>query len=200
MKQAANRYNKAYFDTWYRNPKKRVSTPALVAKKAQLAVAVSEYYLGRHVRSALDVGCGEGPWQQALKKLRPLIRYTGVDPSPYVIQRFGKRKNLISGSFGELPKLARSYDLIICSDCLYYVPDEELIIGLEILAHHLAGVAFLEAYPSGEEVEGDTSTIYQRTAAQYRKLFKQAGFVSCGSHCYVGPALRDLVTELEKGS
>lgn len=195
----ANHYNKAYFDTWYRHPKKRVSTPALVAKKAQLAVAVSEYYLGRQIRNALDVGCGEGPWRQALKKIRPRLHYTGVDPSPYVLQKFGRRRNVIFGSFGDLPKLARAYDLIICSDCLYYVPDEELIIGLDILARHLTGVAFLEAYPSEEEVEGDTSLIYPRTAAQYRTLFKKSGFLSCGTHCYVGPALKDLVTELEKG-
>jgi SAM-dependent methyltransferase len=195
----ANPYNKAYFDTWYRNPDKRVSTPALLAKKVRLAVAVSEYYLGRRIRNVLDVGCGEGQWRQALKKIRPRLHYTGVDPSPYVLQKFGKRRNVISGSFGHLPKLARAYDLIICSDCLYYVPDEELIIGLDILARHLAGVAFLEAYPSEEEVEGDTAMIHPRSAAHYRRLFKKSGFLSCGSHCYVGPALRDLVTELEKG-
>ncbi|MEX1117852.1 MAG: class I SAM-dependent methyltransferase, partial [Terrimicrobiaceae bacterium] len=137
MKISANRYNKAYFDTWYRNPKKRIITPSLIAKKAHLVVAVAEYYLGRQVRTALDVGCGEGAWLPALRKLRPRLRYTGVDPSAYVIQRFGKTRNLIPGSFGDLPKLARSYDLIICSDCLYYVPDEELVVGLEILAHHL---------------------------------------------------------------
>ncbi len=69
----------------------------------------------------------------ALKKLRPDIRYTGIDPSPYAVRRFGKWRNILWGSFGELPRLATSYDLIICSDTLYCVPDDELIIGLEIL-------------------------------------------------------------------
>ena len=98
--------------------------------KARLALAVAEYYLDKPVRSALDVGCGEGQWRPALKRLRPGIRYTGIDPSPYAVDRFGRRRHIFASSLGELPRLAVSYDLIVCSDSLYYVPDDELIIGL----------------------------------------------------------------------
>jgi SAM-dependent methyltransferase len=189
-------YDKAYFDKWYRNPLHRVSTPAAVARKARLVVAVAEYYLGRQVRSALDVGCGEGQWQPVLKRLG--IRYTGIDPSPYAIRRFGRRRHLVPGSFGNLPRLASSYDLIICSDALYYVPDDELVIGLEILAQRLSGIAFLEAYPTEALLDGDTSGMVPRTTAFYRRVFRHAGLVSCGSHCYVGPALHDRVTALER--
>ena len=193
-------YGKAYFDKWYRDPCHRVSTPHTLARKAMLAVAVAEYYLDRPVRTALDVGCGEGQWRLALKKLRPDIRYTGIDPSPYAVRRFGKRRSLLLGSFGELPRLAASYDLIICSDALYYVPDDELIIGLEILVQHLAGVAFLEAYPAETKLDGDTAGMFPRSAAFYRKVLRHAGLISCGSHCYVGPALHERVTELERGA
>lgn len=198
MRPARGRaYDKAYFDKWYRNPLHRVSTPASVARKARLVVAVAEYYLGRRVRTALDVGCGEGQWQPALKRLG--IRYTGIDPSPYAIRRFGSRRRLVLGSFGNLPRLASSYDLLICCDALYYVPDDELIIGLEILAQRLAGIAFLEAYPADVRLDGDTSGMVPQTAAFYRRVFRNAGLVSCGSHCYAGPALQDRVTELERG-
>jgi len=193
-------YGKAYFDKWYRDPRHRVSTPYTLARKAMLAVAVAEYYLDRPVRTALDVGCGEGQWRPALKKLRPDIRYAGIDPSPYAVRRFGKRRNIFLGSFGELPRLAASYDLIICSDALYYVPDDELIIGLEILVQHLAGVAFLEAYPAETKLDGDTDGMFPRSAAFYRKVLRHAGLISCGSHCYVGPALHERVTELERGA
>ena len=108
-------YGKAYFDKWYRDPRHRVSTPHTLARKAMLAVAVAEYYLDRPVRTALDVGCGEGQWRLALKKLRPDIRYTGIDPSPYAVRRFGKRRSILLGSFGELPRMSASYDLIICN-------------------------------------------------------------------------------------
>ena len=192
-------YDKAYFDKWYRNPAHRVITPAKTARKAALAVAAAEYYLERTVRTVLDVGCGEGQWQPVLKKLRPRIRYTGIDPSPYAIRRFGKRRHLVCGSFGNLPDLAPSYDLIICSDSLYYIPDDELIMGLHILVSRLAGVAFLEAYPHEAGLRGDTGGMHPRSAAFYREIFRNAGLRSCGSHCYVGPDLHGCITELERG-
>ena len=195
----SSRFNKAYFEKWYRNPRHRVVTPALVARKAQLAVAVAEYYLGRRLRNALDIGCGEGQWQPVLNKMRPGISYTGIDPSSYALKRFGRRRNLIYGSFGNLPVLAPGYDLIIASDSLYYVPEDELKFGLKVLASRLAGVAFLEAYASDEGLTGDTAGMFPRSAATYRRLFRRAGLRSCGSHCYVGPMLAERVTEMERG-
>ena len=193
-------YDRGYFDKWYRHPKHRVSTVAKTTRKALVALAVAEYYLERPVRTVLDVGCGEGQWQPVLKKLRPRLRYTGVDPSPYAVGRFGKRRNILMGSFGNLPELGDCYDLIVCSDSLYYIPDDELIMGLHILAPRLAGIAFLEAYPHEAGLTGDTSGMHPRSAAFYRKIFRNADLRPCGSHCYVGPALRDSVTELEFGN
>ena len=193
-------YDRAYFDKWYRHPGHRVITASKTARKANLALAVAEYYLERPVRTVLDVGCGEGQWQPVLKKLRPRLRYTGIDPSPYAVRRFGKRRNILRGSFGNLPDLADSYDLIICSDSLYYIPDDELIMGLHILAPRLAGVAFLEAYPQEADLRGDTSGMHPRTTAFYRKIFRAAGLRPCGSHCYVGPPLHGSVTALEYGA
>ena len=190
-------YDEAYFEKWYRDRPHRVSTPASAARKARLAVAVAEYYLDRRVRTALDIGCGEGQWQPVLARMG--IHYTGVDPSPYAIRRFGKRRNLLEGSLGHLPPLAKSYDLIICSDALYYVPDDELIMGLHVLSAKLAGIAFLEAYPEGTPLDGDTAGMIPRPASFYRRAFRSAGLVSCGSHCYAGPALSGRVTELERG-
>jgi len=190
-------YDRAYFDKWYRNPAHRVSTPAKTSRKALLALAVAEYFLERRVRTVLDVGCGEGQWQPVLKKLRPRLEYTGVDPSPYAIGRFGRRRHILRGSLGNLPDLGDSYDLIVCSDSLYYVPDDELLIGLEILAPRLAGIAFLEAYPHDAGLRGDTSGMHPRSAAFYRKVFRRAGLRPCGAHCYAGPSLRGSLTELE---
>lgn len=193
----AGAYDQAYFDKWYRHPAHRVSTMAKTSRKALLAMAVAEYYLERQVRTVLDVGCGEGQWQPVLKKLRPRLRYTGIDPSPYAVKRFGKRRHLVHGSFGNPPDLEDSYDLIICSDSLYYIPDDELIMGLHILAPRLAGIAFLEAYPQEAGLRGDTSGMHPRSAAFYRRVFRDAGLRACGSHCYAGPRLRDFVTPLE---
>ena len=194
-----SRFNSAYFDKWYRNPRHRVITPSIIARKARLALAMAEYYLGRPVRNALDVGCGEGQWLPALKKLRPGISYTGIDPSPYVIKRYGKRRNLMFGSFGDLPPLATAYDLLISSDSLYYVHEDELLSGLQNLLPRLTGVAFLEAYASDVPHAGDIAGMFPRSNAVYRRIFQRVGLRSCGSHCYVGPSLYDQVTEMERG-
>lgn len=196
-----DRYDKAYFDKWYRDPAHRVSTPAMTRRKAALAVAMAEYYLQRPVRTVLDVGCGEGQWQPVLARLRPGIRYTGVDPSAYAVKRHGARRNLLCGSFGGLDALplAPAYDLIVCSNVLYYVPADELALGVHAIAERLGGIAFLEAYSSDEGLTGDTSAMETRDADFYRRLFRDAGLVSCGSHCYVGEALAGCVTTLERG-
>ncbi len=90
-------------------------------------------------------------------------------------------------------------DLIICSDALYYVPRRELTLGLGVLASHLGGVAFFEAYATGEALKGDIRQLERRSPEFYRRLFRNHGLVSCGSHCYVGKALAGQVTVLERG-
>jgi SAM-dependent methyltransferase len=193
------RYDKAYFDKWYRHPRHRVCTPAGTRRKAALVLAMADYYLERPARTVLDVGCGEGQWQPVLSALRPGIRYTGIDPSEYAIKRYGSRRGLILGSFGDLPPLADSYDIIICSNALYYVATADLNRGLAQLVPLLTGVAFLEAYASTDALRGDIRTMAARDTNFYRRLFRRHGLRSCGSHCYVGPDLHDQVMDLERG-
>ena len=199
---APRRYDQRYFDKWYRDPAHRVSTRTTTTRKAALAVAVAEYYLERPVRTVLDVGSGEGQWQPVLTRLRPGLRYTGVDASEYAVSRYGKRRNLRLGAFGELAALdlASAYDLVICSDLLYYLPQEELVHGFGTLVSYIGGVAFLEAYPSTIALTGDTRKLEKRDTAFYRRLFRRHGLVSCGSHCYVGRPLAGCVTDLERGA
>lgn len=196
------RYDAAYFDRWYRDPAHRVSTPESAERKARLAMAVAEYYLERPVRTVLDVGCGEGQWAPVLQKLRPGVQYRGVDASAYAVQKWGKRRNLLLGTFGELPALldATRYDLVICSDMLYYVATKELHAGLAAIAERLDGVAFLEAYTPDDAIEGDTRTWVPRDTSAWKRLFRSHGLLACGPHCYVGEALAPMVMTFERGA
>jgi SAM-dependent methyltransferase len=202
LQSAGERYDRAYFDRWYRDPKTRVKSVAAIRRKASLAVSVAEYYLERSVRTVLDVGCGEGNWFPALKSLRPGIRYTGVDASSYAVARFGKKRNIRLGSFATLEEigLAEDYDLIVCSDTLFYLPLEELKAGLSSLAYRAAGAAFLELYTEEDSVIGDFPKEGLQSAAYYRRLLKNQGFLSVGSHCYLGPELHGSAMQLEAGS
>jgi SAM-dependent methyltransferase len=195
------RYGKAYFDRWYRDPKTRVKSKAAIARKAIMALSIAEYYLERPVRTVLDVGCGEGNWFPALKSLRPGIRYSGVDSSSYAVSRFGKRRNICSGTFGTLENLNLydHYDLVICSDALFYLTLSELKNGLKAVAKRTGGVAFLELYTRKDSLIGDFPQAGLKNVSFYRKLLKNLGFVSVGSHCYLGPSVSDRAMEMEKG-
>jgi SAM-dependent methyltransferase len=198
-KSDAARYDRAYFDRWYRDPKTRVKSGSSIRRKAALALSVAEYYLERPVRSVLDAGCGEGNWLPALRSLRPKIRYTGVDASRYAVGRFGKKRNIRLGTFAALEGigLSDSYDLIVCSDTLFYLPLEELKIGLQSLAHRAAGIAFLELYTEEDSLIGDFPKEGLQTAAFYRRLLKSRGFLSVGSHCYLGPDMAERAMQME---
>lgn len=195
-------YDRRYFDRWYRDPRVRVATAAAVARKVHLVVSVAEALLQRRVRSVLDVGCGEGSWRAPLKKLRPGIRYVGVDSSEYVIARFGKRRGIRSGAFGTLGEIERSlrgpFDVIVCCDVLQYVPADQLRAGLKSVVTMLGGLAYLEAYTSGDSIEGDRRAWHHRTAAEYRRGFGRAGLTSVGMHCWVGGEVAGVAAELEK--
>jgi hypothetical protein len=68
---------------------------------------------------------------------------------------------------------------------------------VERIRQVMGGVAFLEAYTSGDEMEGDLSGWHSRSKAQYRRLFERAGLVGCGLHCYLPPQLAERAVELE---
>ncbi|GAC1690571.1 MAG: class I SAM-dependent methyltransferase [Gemmatimonadaceae bacterium] len=194
-------YGRSYFDRWYRAPRSRVATPADIARKAALAVSTAEYYLGRRIRNVLDVGCGEGNWQPVLARLRPAARYLGIDPSAYAVQRFGRRRNIRLGRFHELDTLGlrASYDLIVCSGMLNYLPLDELSAGLRIVRALLGGAAFLELYTRRDGVEGDMRGWRRETASVYLRLMREQGLIACGSHCYVTEEMGENVAEMERG-
>lgn len=163
-------------------------------------VGIAEALLQRPVRSALDIGCGEGSWRQALRAARPGIRYVGVDSSAYVVSRFGKSRGIRYGTFGSLKaaELPGPFDIIVCCDVLQYIPTRELSRGLEALVGLLDGVAFLEAYTTADQVVGDRRAWFNRSASTYRRAFARAGLTGVGMHCWVGDTLRDATAALER--
>ena len=201
MPAAAGRksYDEAYFEKWYRDPRTRVHTPDSVRRKVRMVVGVAEYFLGRKLRSVLDVGAGEGAWHREIRRIRPDVRYLGIDPSEWVVARHGRRRNIRLGSFEELPslRLGRGHDLIVCADVLQYVPDAALKRGVRHLASILKGVAYLEAYTSGDDMVGDLEGWHPRTKARYRAVFAGAGLVGCGLHCYLNRETATKAVELE---
>ncbi|NNG17748.1 MAG: class I SAM-dependent methyltransferase [Gemmatimonadales bacterium] len=181
------RYDRAYFDKWYRNPRYRITSGADLRRKVQLVVSLTEFVLARPIRTVLDVGCGEGAWQPVLARLRPRVAYTGVDRSPYVVRRYGRRRNIRLGSFERLETCGfdEPFDLVVCSDVMHYLSGRQLVQGLDTLVALVGGVAFLEAYTGADDIEGDHQGFRRRSASAYRRIFRDAGLVPCGMQCYV---------------
>ena len=193
-------YDRAYFDKWYRDPRHAVGSPGELRRKVAMAVAQAEYYLGRPVRNALDIGCGEASWRAPLRKLRPGLDYRGLDASEYVVARYGRSRNVGLARFGELEHLRfdARFDLIVCTDVLHYLKPIEIRAGLRGIGEMLEGVAFLEAFTSADDVAGDHQGFVSRAPSWYLREFSRVGLLACGSHCYLGPRLNQRVAALER--
>lgn len=190
-------YDRHYFDRWYRE--RRIARPSALRRKVALAVATAEYHLERPLRSVLDVGCGEGAWRAPLLRLRPTLHYLGLDTSRYAVERFGRKRNLRPGAFGDLAeqRFDARFDLLVCADVLHYLDDDEIRRGLSGLADLCHGVAFIEVYCAEDDVEGDLHGFHPRPAGWYRNAFADAGLVACGNHAYLMPACAERATALE---
>ncbi|MDQ6738557.1 MAG: class I SAM-dependent methyltransferase [Gemmatimonadota bacterium] len=199
-KPSRKRFDSGYFDKWYRHPKHRVGTQADLARLVRFALAATEYVLAHPVRSVLDVGAGEGRWFPVLQKMRPRIRYQGVDPSDYAVRRFGERRNIVRGTLDDLPGLFpdAKFDLVVCCSVINYMPSDEVVRAMRNIAARTAGVAYLEIFTTDDHVEGDTEGWHSETRTLYRRMIREAGLIPCGLHCYVPGTNSDALVELER--
>jgi len=193
------RYDRAYFDSWYRGDDPPVGTTADLERAVGLAVAAAESVLARPLASVLDVGCGEGRWQPVLYALRPEASYLGVDPSEYAVVRFGESRNLRRGRFGELRYhvFDEPIDLVVCSDVLHYLPDEEIFEGLGALAERTGGVAVIDVFTEEDDPEGDRVDLHLRPASWYRAAFTESGLVAIGLQMYVTEETAETLEALD---
>lgn len=193
------RYDRGYFDRWYRGPDPPVGTEADLERAVALAVAATESILARPLRSVLDVGCGEGRWQPVLHELRPDTSYLGIDPSDYAVERFGESRNLRRGRFGELAYhvFDEPFDLVVCSDVLHYLDSEEIHAGVEPLAERTGGVAVIDIFTEEDDPEGDRVDFHLRRAAWYRQVLWDAGLVPIGLQMYVPVEVAQVLEALD---
>ncbi len=193
-------YDASYFARWYHDPATRVAERVLVRRKAALALAASEHLLERPVRNVLDVGCGEAPWRAALLRLRPRLRYAGVEPSAWAATRAAAR-GVVRGGLADLDRLPLRgpFDLVVCSDVLHYVGDADLAHGLASMARLARGLLWIEAFTREDEFVGDLDGFRPRSARTYRAACRRAGLVPLGLFLHASPALAPRVAALERG-
>jgi hypothetical protein len=127
--------------------------------------------------------------------------YQGVDRSEYVVRRFGRRRDIRLGTIGTLGRLRlrRCFDLVVCSDVLQYLTTPELRRGLAALRRLAGGVLWLDAYTAEDRFVGDREGWQRRSERAWRRLFTEAGLVSCGLNCWVPRRLERRLAALERG-
>lgn len=197
MASNSKRYDREYFDKWYRGG--GALAGADFDRQVALAVALAESVLAAPIRRVLDVGAGEGRWYPALARLRPRISYQGVEPSEWAVGRWGGRRNLVHGDLDSLPTLSlhANYDLVIVSDVLHYLPDAAVRRGLANVRPLVAGLLFAPTFTAHDEIEGDRVDFQHRSAEWYRRAFRAADLHQVGPWAWTTKVCYEQLADLE---
>ena len=161
------RFDKAYYDRYYRNPTTRVCSPREVQRQGDFIAAYLRH-LEVPVKSVLDIGCGLGRLLAALRSAFPKARTVGVESSPYLCDAMGWE----GGSLPEFPTV-RQYDLVVCYDVLSYLEDDPAAESIKTLGGLTRralyfGALTLEDRELCDPVRTDTD-VYLRSNRWYRR-------------------------------
>jgi SAM-dependent methyltransferase len=186
------RFGARYYSKWYGED---IETRQDIAEKAAAFVIAYVEHMDSDVRTVLDLGCGLGLWKDALLKLRPRIRYTGVEFSSHLCKKLGwERGDVRTYDPG------RTFDLVICQGVLQYLTDDECELAIANLKRHTRRFLYLEALTTADAKEvcaadGTDFDVYVRDAQWYaRRLARH--FVNLGGGLYAKPSMRQHFYEL----
>jgi len=190
-----SRFDKAYYDRFYRDPKTRAVTPAASRRQAEFIAAYLRH-LEIPVQRLLDVGCGTGVLLRALARQFPRAQVQGVEISDYLCTKYG----WIKGSVVD-HQPARSADLVICNDVLGYLDDAECESAIRNLTTITASALYLGVL-SREDIDlcdrsrTDDAQI-ARPAAWYRQRLA-AEFLNVGGGLHLRKPVDVTVWHLER--
>jgi SAM-dependent methyltransferase len=93
----------------------------------RLHAALARQLADDGARDVLDLGCGPGRGLAALRKALPGVRLTGIDLSPFLLERARDRlpageAELVHGDIRALPWEAGSFDAVVSHHVLGHLP------------------------------------------------------------------------------
>jgi SAM-dependent methyltransferase len=127
-RSAPEKFGRAYFRKFYLSPGTRVVSAAEMRGRARLIAAILAQ-AAIPVRSILDAGCGIGLLRKPFAQVLPRARYTGLDASEYLCERYGWT---LGSVVDYVPR--RPSDLVVCYDVLQYLDDRDAARAIGNLA------------------------------------------------------------------
>lgn len=195
----AERFDEAYYQRYYRDPRTRVSDQQATARLGRF-VAGYLGYLELPVRRVLDAGCGLGQWQSVIAEHFPRARYVGLEYSAYLCEVHGWRQ----GSIVDYRDRA-SFDLVICQGVLQYLTDRDARQAIDNLGELCRGALYLEALTRDDWDDGvcdrdrTDGNVHLRRASWYRKRLQAAGFAHAGGGVWLSGRVDCVLYHLERG-
>ena len=190
--RAPDRFDASYYKKWYGDDEE---DRADIAERAVRFVLSYLDHMDSSVDTVLDLGCGVGLWKDALAKQAKGVRYTGVEYSAYLCQKYGWHH----ASAADYSSRKR-FDLVVCQGVLQYLNDAECERAIANLAKLARRFMYLEVLTSGDaahvcDPQGTDFEVHVRDARWYANRLK-AHFVNLGGGLYAKPSMREHYFEL----
>jgi SAM-dependent methyltransferase len=162
-----------YFRKFYLNPATRVVTASEMLSRASVIAAVLNH-LQVPIRTILDAGCGIGLLRRPFAKVLPRARYTGLELSDYLCDRYGWQQGSIVTFAARKP-----FDLLVCYDVLQYLDDAQAARAITNMARLSRAALYVSALTREDWRENCDRTrtdrnVYLRSGDWYRRRLRKA--------------------------
>src|SRR5262245_17857784 len=127
MAEDRDRFDRSYYERFYKNPRTRVTSEREVQRLGRFVCSYLAH-LGVPVQRVLDAGCGLGYWRAVVAEHYPRASYQGIEVSAYLCRELGWTQ----ASVAEFRTRGR-FDLVICQGVLQYLDSAEADAAIENL-------------------------------------------------------------------
>ena len=165
-------FDQAYYQKFYFDPRTAVTTQAEMKARAQLIIAYAGH-VGLPVRRILDAGCGTGMLRKPLEKAFSKARYTGLDVSEYLCERFGWEHGTV-----DTWSSPSAFDLVVCYDVVQYLDDRRAAKAVTNLSKLCRAVLYFGALTATDwrqncDRRRTDADVYMRTGKWYRTRLRR---------------------------
>lgn len=154
-------------------------------------------YLEQPVRSVADIGCGFGQWRGVIARHFPRARYTGVEVSTYLCEKYGWVHSSAVDFRAPAP-----FDFLICKDTLQYLSSRDFEAAIDNFAGLCRGALYL-GIPTKEDwneicdQSRTDSRVHLRSASWYRRILRRR-FTNVGGGLFLSERSPAMPWALEK--